>query len=249
MQLFGDMSAIDYQKILAETLGALPPRKTLEPVGGQRVAFAKPAAAPGVAYHAGEKGQAAAMTAWPTSGGLATPRDERGLEVLAAIFNDRLFDRLRAEQGASYGPVVDSHWPTAFEGSGGYLLVGSLLAPKDVDRFYAIARDIAADLVANPVSADELTRNAGPIREQVMRASTGNVYWMYLLEGATRDPRVAAKALALESDIASITAADVQRLARQYLAPARQWSVAVLPKGMTLADAAAMNAASAGGGR
>lgn len=162
--------------------------------------------------------------------------------MLAAIFNDRLFDRLRAEQGASYGPVVDSHWPTAFD-SGGYLLVGSLLAPKDIDRFYAIARGIAADLVARPVSADELARNAGPIREQVARASTGNLYWMFLLEGATRDPRVAAAALSIGEDISAVTAADIQRLARRYLKPDRQWSGVVLPQGMSLADASALGRA------
>src|SRR3546814_12239711 len=122
------------------------------------------------------------MTAWPTGGGLASPRDARGLEILAAIFNDRLFDRLRAEQGASYGPVVDSHWPTGFD-SGGYLLVGSLLAPKDLDRFYAIAREIAADLVTKTVGADELARNAGPTREQVARASTGTVMYTLLPAG------------------------------------------------------------------
>ncbi|HEV7315010.1 M16 family metallopeptidase [Sphingopyxis sp.] len=242
VQIFGDLETVDYKKILAETLGALPPRQTLAPPAGQRVDFAKHVTAPEIAYHRGEQGQAAAMTAWPTGGGLANLRDARGLEVLAAIFNDRLFDRLRAEQGASYGPVVDSHWPTGFD-SGGYLLVGSLLAPKDLDRFYGIARDIAADLVARPVSADELTRNAVPIREQVARASTGNVYWMFLLEGATRDPRVAAAALSIQDDISAVTAADVQRLARQYLTPARQWSLAILPKGMTLADASALGAA------
>ncbi|MBL0915443.1 MAG: insulinase family protein, partial [Sphingopyxis sp.] len=249
VQLFGDLASVDYRKILAETLGALPPRKLVAPPSGQQVAFAKHNVTPEIAYHRGEKGQAAAMTAWPTSGGLASPRDQRGMEVLAAIFNDRLFDRLRAEQGASYGPAVDSHWPTGFEGSGGYLLVGSLLAPKDIDRFYGIARDIAADLVANPVSADELARNSGPIREQVARASTGNVYWMFLLEGATRDPRVAAQALSIEQDISSVTAADVQRLAKQYLLPSRQWSLAILPTGMTLADASALGAAAASGGR
>ena len=242
VQIFGDLASVDYRRILAETLGAVAPRKEIAPAGGKRVAFAKPAATPQLAYHRGERGQAAAMTAWPTSGGIATPRDARGLEVLAAVFNDRLFDRLRAEQGASYGPVVDSHWPTGFD-SGGYLLVGSLLAPKDVNRFYGIARDIAADLVANPVMADELARNAGPIREQVARASTGNVYWMFLLEGATRDPRVAANALSIEQDIASVTAADVQRLAKQYLTPRRQWSLAILPKGMTLTEAAALDVA------
>jgi len=244
VQIFGDLEAVDYRQILASTLGALPPRKVLSPASGQRVDFAKPAKVPDIAYHRGEQGQAAAMTAWPTSGGLANPRDARGLEVLAAVFNDRLFDRLRAEQGASYGPVVDSHWPTGFD-TGGYLLVGSLLAPKDIDRFYGIARDIAADLVAKPVSADELRRNAGPIGEQVARASTGNVYWMFLLEGATRDPRVTAAALSMQDDIAAVTAADVQRLAQQYLTPQRQWSLAILPKGMTLADASALGAATA----
>lgn len=249
VQIFGDLATVDYRQILADTLGALPPRKEIAPPTGQRVAFAKHNATPALAFHRGEKGQAAAMTAWPTGGGLANPRDARGLEILAAIFNDRLFDRLRAEQGASYGPVVDSHWPTGFDDSGGYLLVGSLLAPKDVDRFYDIAKAIAADLVANPVGADELARNAGPLREQVARASTGNVYWMFLLEGATRDPRVAAAALSIEQDISAVTSADIQRLARQYLVPERQWSLAILPKGMTLADAAALDAGVAQGGR
>jgi zinc protease len=249
VQLFGDLSSVDYRQILASTLGALPARNPIAPPSGQSVAFAKHTAAPAIAYHRGEKGQAAAMTAWPTGSGLANPRDQRGMEVLAAIFNDRLFDRLRAEQGASYGPVVDSHWPTGFDNSGGYLLVGSLLAPKDIDRFYAIAKDIAADLAANPVGADELARNAGPIREQVARASTGNLYWMFLLEGATRDPRVTQAALSIEQDIAGVTSADIQRLAREYLQPSRQWSLAILPKGMTLADASALNDAVTAGGR
>ncbi|MEQ8312034.1 MAG: insulinase family protein [Sphingopyxis sp.] len=241
VQIFGDLASVDYRRILSETFGALPPRGILAPPGGQRVEFAAPARVPVIAYHRGERGQAAAMTAWPTAGGRANPRDARALEVLAAIFNDRLFDRLRAEQGASYGPVVDSHWPTGFDG-GGYLLVGSLLAPKDIARFYDIARDIAADLVARPVSADELARNAGPIREQVARASTGNVYWMFLLEGATRDTRVTAAALSIQDDIAAVTAADIQRLAREYLTPTRQWSLAILPNGMTLADVSAAEA-------
>ena len=66
---------------------------------------------------------------------------------------------------------------------------------------------------------------------------------MFLLEGATRDPRVAAAALSVEQDISGITQADIQRLAREYLVPARQWSLSILPKGMTLADAAALDRA------
>src|SRR3546814_7857035 len=106
------------------------------------------------------------------------------------------------------------------------------------------SRDMAADRVAHPVTANELARNVGPIREQVARASTGNVYWMFLLEGATRDPRVVAAALSIENDISAITSADIQRLAVQYLKPARQWSLAILPRGMTLAEASALGTVS-----
>src|SRR3546814_7937984 len=110
--------------------------------------------------------------------------------------------------------------------------------------------DWSSDVCSSDL-ADELARNAGPIREQVARASTGNVYWMFLLEGATQDPRVTAAALSIQSDISAVTAADIQRLAAQYLKPERQWSLAVLPKGMTLAEASALGKASASavGGR
>lgn len=245
VQLFGDLRALDYRKLLAETFGALARRPVIAPAAGQTIAFPAPVSEPQLRFHTGDQGQAAAMVAWPTGGGVAGVRDSRGLDVLAAIFNDRLFDRLRAEDGASYGPVVNSDWPVAFD-KGGYLLVGSLLAPRDVDRFYRIADEIARDLVAKPIAADELARNAGPIREQVSRASTGNVFWMFLLEGATRDAQRARVAMAYEADVASITTADIQRLAARYLLPATQWSLVVLPKGQTLADA---RAAGVAGGR
>jgi zinc protease len=239
VQLFGDLSAVDEQALLASTFGALPRREAVLPFDGSRVAFPKARAVPKLATHKGDKSQAAAMTAWKTSGGQAQPKDARALEVLAAIFSDRLFDRLRAEQGASYGPIVESYWPNGFEGSGGYLLAGSLLAPKDVKAFYGMASSIAADLVAKPVSEDELARNVGPIREQVMRASTGNVYWMHLLRGASRDERVVRNAVMLEQDVNGVTAAEIQRVAKQYLGGKSPWTLAILPEGMTLDQSAA----------
>ena len=242
IQMFGDMASVDYRKILSETFGALTVGKPLAPSSGQSVTFAKHNSTPALAYHRGDKGQAAAIIAWPTSGGPGNSRDARALEVLAGIFSDRLFDRLRAAQGASYSPSVFSDWPQGFENSGGYVLAASLIAPKDIDRFYAITREIAADLAANPVSADELGRSAAPIYEQMARATTGNAYWMVLLKGATRDPRVTTGALAIAKDIASVTPADIQRLAKQYLIADKQWSLAILPTGMTLAEASALNA-------
>lgn len=229
VQIFGDLGTVDIDALLAATLGSLTP--TAAPGGDapRQIGFPAANSAPRIVRHRGDAGQAAALLAWPTGGGAGAMRTGRQLEVLAAIFNDRLFDRLRAQDGASYGPIVASEWPQGVD-SGGYLLVGSLLAPKDIDRFYATARDIVRELATTPVTADELARNAGPVREQYARALTGNLFWMYLLEGATRDPRLVRAALFIERDIAEVTPADIQRLAQQYLTSERQWSLVILPE-------------------
>lgn len=229
VQVFGDLSAVDIHQLLGQSFGALPRRQATLPLDAAKVAFPKGRTTPQLSYHRGDANQAAAIMAWPTSGGASTPQDTRALEVLAAIFSDRLFDRLRAEQGASYGPTVESYWPNGFEGSGGYVLAGSLLSPKDVNAFYDIAGKIAADLAKAPVSADELARNVGPIREQISRASTGNAYWMYLLRGASRDQRILRNAIMLSQDVDRVTAADIQRVAQKYLTARAGWKMAVMP--------------------
>ena len=228
VQLFGDLRSVDVATVLAETLGTL--KLDSRPPQDDGRSRAMPAATPNPreVAHRGDAGQAAALLAWPTGGGIADIRTARQLEVLAAIFNDRLFERLRAQDGASYGPIVASDWPTGFD-AGGYLLVGSLLAPKDVERFYGIAATIANELATTPVSADELARAAGPIREQIARALTGNLYWMHLLEGASRDPRVVGAALSIETDAAAVTPGDIQALAQRYLVADRRWWLTIVP--------------------
>lgn len=229
VQIFGDLGSVDIDALLTATLGSLPPPNQAGLATARPIGFPASTANPRIIRHRGDAGQGAALLAWPTGGGSAAIRTGRQLEVLAAIFNDRLFDRLRAADGASYGPIVASQWPQGVD-SGGYLLVGSLLAPKDVERFYATARAIVGELATTPVTADELVRNAGPIREQYARALTGNLFWMYLLEGATRDPRIVRGALTIERDIAEVTPADIQRLAQRFLTDERQWALTILPQ-------------------
>lgn len=230
VQIFGDLGTVDVNKLLQETMGTLSPDNRNGTAAVRKAQFPKGGGAPQVIFHRGDASQAAALVAWPTGGGQGDIKTGRQLDVLAAIFNDRLFDQLRAQDGASYGPIVASEWPVAMD-EGGHLLVGSLLAPKDIDRFYTLAKAIAQDLAKNPVSIDELVRNAGPLREQIGRALTGNSFWMYLLEGATRDARVVQNALSIETDAAAVTPADIQRLAKRFLVDDKRWSLTILPQG------------------
>lgn len=236
--IFGDTSGIDLERMLLETFGAMPRRQPLPGVaGGNDVRPLAPPAAPIRLGHGGEASQAAAVIAYPTGGGLAEIRTARQLDVLAEIFNDRLFERLRDQSGASYSQAVSSTWPERLN-RGGYLFVGGLVRPQDSDLFYRLAREISTDLATNPVSADELQRARTPLIERVIRASSGNMFWMHYVEGASRDPAVFDALLRFVPDLSQTTPADIQRLARLYLTQERGIPVLILPDAAAAAGAA-----------
>jgi len=228
--VFGDMSADDAIAATAASFGALkkrPVRKvSITQASPKGVA---PTPVPLVRTHRGAKEQAAAVLAWPTGGGLGNIYEARKLELLASIFNDRMFTQLREEEGASYSPSVDSSWPTGLE-SGGSFIVTSQLKPEGFDRFFAISKGIAADLAARPVSADELARVINPLHESISRASSGNMFWMSQLTGATRDPRKITALQSLVTDYLKITPAEIQQAARKWLVPQNALQFEVKPE-------------------
>jgi len=230
VMLFGDFETEAAIAALGKTFGALAPRAPVPVIGGPgTVHFPAHNAEPLVLYHKGAPDQAAAFIGWPTGGGRERIRDSRQLEILTAIFNNRLFDQLRGEAGASYAPQVTNNWPTAFD-DGGYVGVIGQLAPDKIGTFFEIAEGIAADLRAKPVDADELSRATEPLRQQISRASTGNAFWLAQLQGATRDPKRIAALRSLLSDYTVTTPAALQALAQQYLVDDKNWSFVVLPR-------------------
>src|SRR3546814_9002949 len=110
--------------------------------------------------------------------------------------------------------------------------------------FFELARKVAADLAATPISEDELQRTVGPLAQYVLRASTGNQFWMQQLGGATNDPRRIAAARAIVGDLKAVTPATLQATAAKYLRPDKDWTmevvhvkVAAAMKGAQSADA------------
>jgi len=227
VDVFGDIKGDEAIAAVAKSLGAMKPRKgtgkVIEPTP-----FPAHDATAKILTHGGPQNQAVAVIAWPTGGGVDKVSESRKLDVLAAIFSDRLFDRLRSDAGASYSPNVDSQWPMGFS-SGGRLIAVGQVPPDKIDFFYKLSREIAADLVAKPVDADELKRTLLPIEQYFLRASTGNTFWLNQLQGAAYDPRRTAALDSLSKDIASITAADLQAVAAKYLIPDTEWTLAVVP--------------------
>jgi len=226
--IFGDFDAEKAIAAAAKTFGELPARKPVTGPGAP-ARFPPHNTRPVLRYHNGAADQAAAMIAWPTGGGVAGIAESRRLEVLSQIFSDRLFERFRQEQGASYSPYVTASWPVGMD-TGGYFVALSQIEPEKVAAFYKMAQETAADLVKSPVTADELERAVGPMRQYVARASSGNTFWIEQLGGVSTDPRLATAVLAAQDDLSAITAPILQAVAAKYLVPGKSFSLTVLPK-------------------
>jgi len=233
--VFGEFDRDAIVEKLRETFGALPPRAPIPTEIAARVPdFATASAEPTVLTHRGDGNQAAAVIAWPSGGGVTSIRESRQLEILTQLFNNRLLEALRERAGASYAPQVFSNWPTDIE-SGGTITALAQLEPEFVPIFFAEADKIAKDLAENPPTADELSRVTEPLAQLVRRASTGNTFWLYNLEGSTTDPRRVALLRSLLADYSRTDPQIMQFLADRYFGQRSPLRLAVIPEGQALA--------------
>ncbi|MEQ5788556.1 insulinase family protein [Erythrobacter sp. NFXS35] len=237
--VFGEFDKAAIVEQLRLTFGALAPREAVPADVAARVpSFAATTEAPAVVTHRGDANQAAAVVAWPSGGGVASLRESRQLEILTQLFNNRLLDALREKAGASYSPQVFSNWPEDLP-SGGRITALAQLEPEFVPVFFAEADRIAKDLAANPPTADELSRVTEPLAQLIRRASTGNQFWLYNLEGATTDPQRVALLRTLLADYSQTSPQVMQFLADRYFANGVPFRLAIIPEGQELAEASA----------
>ncbi|GGD95170.1 peptidase M16 [Tsuneonella deserti] len=231
--IFGDFKTDEAIAALGRTFGALPQRAPIPAMAlarGVKVASAGP---PTVLHHRGDSNQAAAVIAWPSGAGVAGLPESRQLQILTDLFNNRLLDEMRERTGASYSPQVSSDWPEDI-GSGGSISAVAMVRPEDVPAFFAATDEIARDLAANPPTADELARVTEPLKQSISRASTGNTFWLWQLEGASTDPQRVRLLRSLLNDYTQTTPQKMQALAAKYLAK-QPFRLAVIPEGQQLA--------------
>ena len=235
--VFGEFYKAATVDALRRTFGALAPRDAAPADVLERPVAFPEAGETVVRHHRGDANQAAAVIAWPSGAGVENLRESRRLEVLVSLFNNRLMEAMREHAGASYSPVVRSEWPSDVN-SGGRIAALAQLRPEDVPVFFAEAERIAQELASAPVSEDEYNRVVEPLRQYVSRASTGNLFWLYQLEGATQDPRRIPMLRFLLADYTQTPPAELQALAQKYFGSRAGWRLAVIPQGQTLATAA-----------
>ncbi|HKX76999.1 MAG TPA: insulinase family protein [Novosphingobium sp.] len=238
VQIFGDYDKAAALESLQKTFGALAPRKNLAEAGMSQIAPPAPSSRPFTLIHRGDPDQAAAVVSWPTGGGSLGISESRQIELLTQLFSNRLLEAMREKSGTSYAPYVYSTWPVDLRAGGSITAIGQL-DPEAVPVFFQTAEEIAADLVAHPVSADELARVVEPMRQQVNRAASSSSFFMQQLEGATNDPVRINAVRSIMVDYTQTTPERMQALAARYLGVGRSWKLAVVPAAPALVPVAA----------
>lgn len=212
------------------TAAALPRRTTPRPPSDPS-AVRPPRANPEPARysHTGDPAQAYAAIGWSTAGGSAPIKDRRALALAANIFQVRLFDRLREEEGASYSPAATHSASDAFP-NWGIFYAASEVRPDRVPVFLRVAREVVADLAARPVAADEFARAQNPVLSGIERRLMTNGYWLDVIEDFVARPRMIGEVRAYRSDYAGLTPEDVRSAVARYVAEDGDWSMVVLPE-------------------
>lgn len=224
-------------------VGDIDPQEVIQLVGKyfgdeHRLAAAVPAPTT-VSFPAGQTLQLQAgsaidrsllTVAWRTGDFWDIQRTRR-LNLLAAVFDDRLRVQIREALGATYAPQVVSQPSRAIPGFG--LMRASLIvAPDQAASLAQVLREVAASLGRKGVTGEELRRAMEPTLTSIKDIKRNNRYWMEsVLNLATRHPQQLQWPPTILEGFAAIKAEELTALAHQYLMPEQAATVIVGPTG------------------
>jgi zinc protease len=227
--IVGDVDLNTAIEAVRRTIGALPRRPApVIPPGATALSPPAPDPQPRRFTHQGDPDQAYALIGWSTLGGEENIRPRRALALAANMFESRLFDRLREQEGATYAPDA-SHLAADSFPSWGVFYAAAEIRPASVDTFFRIAREIVADLAAHPAQPDEFARALNPILSGIERRIATNAYWVDALEDWDRDPRAIENVRTYLADYRALTPEDVRRAVATWVTDQGDWSMLVLP--------------------
>jgi len=222
----GDITLEAAIEATRRTVGALPRRPAAAAIRAPRPPAPNPV--PARFTHNGDPSQAYAMIGWTALGGRDRTRERRALSLAANMFQTRLFDRLREQEGATYSPNAAYLGSETFA-DWGIFFAAAEVRPDRIDTFFRVAREIIADLAANPVLPDEFARAQNPVISGIERRLATNAYWLQALENWESDERDIANVRSYLADYRALTPEDVRRAVATWVTEQGDWSMVVVP--------------------
>ena len=219
--VIGDIDQQTAVEAVAKTLGALPPRQWKDSyvrADAPRIRFPPPAATPVRTTHDGSPEKATVLATWPLF--VWTPqmvREQRTLDLLAAIVQDQAIDDIRQRLGKAYSPMVNVDLSRG--GDQGSLSVAIDTAPNATDVVAGELKKIATRLADGDITPAMLERARRPLLDAGATREISNPWWIAMLDGSWEHPDQIASAKTWESDYETISLDEVKAAAKKWLAP------------------------------
>jgi zinc protease len=188
--------------------------------------FPPPRPEPLVLPDKGRPDQAIALVAWPLTDFYADTLRSRAAMLAGEVLGNRVLDRVRIEQGATYSPETQAVLSESFPGYGvAWSMVE--IPPDRMAGFFADVSAITAAMARDGISQDELDRARNPRVSGIRKAQLTNEYWLGRLAGSIADPRRLDLIRTTFSDYDKVTTADVRQAARDWFVPDRAWRLEI----------------------
>ena len=226
----GDFDADTVIKEVARTFGALP-RRALQPVtpapASTALSFPQGSPRPVKLSHAGEADTALLRVYWPAPDGRDV-KTARHIGMLSELFQLRLTEVMREEEGASYSPSAFNFSPRTYPDYG-YMGASIELSPKDADRISQRVDAIAAEFKAGEFDEALFSRAITPARERIETSLENNSYWLNVIGRAQTDPERTERHRSRHQMYQNMTVDDLKPLAAQVFDPDKAYRVQILP--------------------
>lgn len=227
--IVGDIDIDATIDAVSKTLGALPKRAPKPALADRKIVKfpAEPIARRYAVPTEIPKGVVAIY--WPTTDGLEIRRNRR-LTLLGLVLSDRLRVKVREELGDAYSPSAGNDASDVYPGYG-FMAAEVTIDPPRAEQIADAVIALGGDLVAKGTTADELARAKQPLLTQLRESSRTNGYWMNaVVSRAQERPQQLDWCRTRYTDFESITTAELDALAKEYLKPERASRVIVVPQ-------------------
>jgi zinc protease len=214
--IIGDVGEDEAIKWVADSFGALPARRLVEPtpITSRKISFTTDKG-PVTLYHKGKDDQGSIIAYWPTTDN----KDQKSAIIrtmTSEVLGSLLLDEVREKLGATYSPRSSSFASDTYDGYG-YFNTRIVAEPAKMDIVMKAIRDITKTMRDAPVSEDNILRARQPLIEQLEKSDRENGAWLGLVNVAQSQPDKLDRRRARMALLNAVTAADIQKAAQQYL--------------------------------
>ena len=232
LTVVGDFEEEALINAVAGTFGALPerPAAPYEPDASlTSIKFPEGSDTPIKLTHAGDAETARLYIYWPAPDGRDVLTSRRA-SMLTNLFELRLTEVLREDEGATYSPNVSRSGSRLYPGYG---FVGAQIevSPDRIDRMADRIREVAAEFQTGNIDADLFERGIKPTLENLETSLESNGLWMSVLSQAQTDPEPVARFRTREDTYQNMTPEDLKPVAKQIFQAKNSIEIQILPEG------------------